>query len=388
MTQTLRQKPAYFGQLDGLRAFAFLGVFFDHLAFAHYTFERDFGFSLPTVLGGKEVRFHFNLYTFTLGTTGVDLFFVLSGFLIGNILLTQKLSMHNSGASIKSILTNFYIRRTLRIFPVYYLLIFFFMLIGFPDFIYETAPWFLTYSFNIGQYAYLPLKSFWPLSPFWTLACEEQFYLIFPPILMFTPIKRIPLIFAGLFVFAYLFGYLMVHFGNGVEGLVSNLGPSTFDRFSLGILLAYLRLKGVKIPKSQLFMWVFLGLYALVALWSGYIPGKPYLQFFFLSVGFFFLINNAVDGYKGIAGKLLTWQPLVYIGKISYGLYLFHSTVPYLRDRIFSLAGLGYSNKPLLIISDFILVMLIASLSFRFIETPFNNLKNRFKYNESDAKLS
>ena len=160
--------------LDGLRGFAILLVIFIHFGA---------GVDLP-------VFFHRLAY---MGWTGVDLFFVLSGFLITRILLTSKNSRHY--------FKNFYLRRMLRIFPLYYAaLVCGIWLI--PAILPETIVqpylgqsqshqgWLWSYSVNIAR-TFMPIVSFGMFSHFWSLAIEEQFYIIWPSVVKWLEPKRL-----------------------------------------------------------------------------------------------------------------------------------------------------------------------------------------------------
>ena len=144
---------AYYKQLDGLRAFAVIAVIISHW-FPHTHFLNSY---LP------------------LGILGVCLFFVLSGFLITGILIKSKESLE-SGKTIGTVALNFFTRRSLRLFPAFYLTILIVILFDYnPN---EQGPfyWHIAYLSNVVVY----LKNAWigRLSHFWTLAVEEQFYFI------------------------------------------------------------------------------------------------------------------------------------------------------------------------------------------------------------------
>ncbi len=142
-------KTSYFQQIDGLRFVAIFLVLIAHFA---------------TQVGDK----------FCAGYYGVDLFFVISGFLITNILLKQH-------GSFTANYKNFIGRRILRIFPIYYLTIFILFISNYKpshDFLF----YFLTYTYNYAWAALdIPLNS---LSHFWSLAVEEQFYLFWPMLIL------------------------------------------------------------------------------------------------------------------------------------------------------------------------------------------------------------
>ena len=153
----------YVPEFDTLRAFAALAVMMSH-------FTEDINFLLSR-----------------LGWLGVILFFCLSGYVITGILLRCR-DLQGS-QSIWATLSRFYIRRALRIFPLYYFAIFLFLFI-LPS-IRSNLLWFLLYAVNIGKvFGYSGTQGFVPLNHFWTLAVEEQFYIIWPFVILLLEIGR------------------------------------------------------------------------------------------------------------------------------------------------------------------------------------------------------
>ena len=177
---TSNKKHKYFPALDGIRGIAILMVLMHH-ALMFGKMRSDLLF---------EKRLHKLLFS---GWLGVDLFFVLSGFLITGILIDLKGN--------KDYFKNFYMRRVLRIFPIYYVfLLLYFTLI--PLFSYTVHDailpfgeklWYLLYGINI-KYAFSGWAENVTIGHFWSLAVEEQFYLIWPLIIYLTPKKKLPLI--------------------------------------------------------------------------------------------------------------------------------------------------------------------------------------------------
>jgi peptidoglycan/LPS O-acetylase OafA/YrhL len=157
-------EPSRTPELDGLRAFAVLAVIVEHA----------FG------IRWAQTRFE----TWSPGNVGVRLFFVLSGFLITGILLSGRRDAEDTGASKRSVWTAFYLRRSLRIFPLAYAAIALACIAGAPT-IRQHLGWYVTYTENFlfaRQYSFEP-----PLSHFWSLAVEEQFYLIWPVVMLLVP---------------------------------------------------------------------------------------------------------------------------------------------------------------------------------------------------------
>jgi peptidoglycan/LPS O-acetylase OafA/YrhL len=132
--------------------------------------------------------------TFYLGLQGVLLFFALSGFLITNILLKNKQEVENGTTTNAKVLKTFYFRRTLRIFPIYYLTLIFLYLFSFKGLDGKTI-WYALYASNI--YTFIHQKWDGIIGPLWSLAVEEQFYLVWPFLILLVPAKRLMYFFIG-----------------------------------------------------------------------------------------------------------------------------------------------------------------------------------------------
>src|SRR4051812_126623 len=151
-------------QLDGLRALAVTAVLVHHLL---------------DPLPGLATHFPW-------GLVGVRLFFVLSGFLITGLLI-QAVQTQRGSHDPAHVLKQFYIRRALRIFPIYYLVLAIAWLVGSAD-VHEQLPWLATYTYNV-WIAHLGWFTKY-FAHFWSLCVEEQFYLVWPWLLVFAPRRR------------------------------------------------------------------------------------------------------------------------------------------------------------------------------------------------------
>src|SRR5258708_11390986 len=209
-------KEDYMRQLDGLRFLAVSGVIG-----SHYTMGKGI---LEDLCAG-------------LGTNGVNLFFVLSGFLITQILLNNKGTL-----SPGEFLRTFYVRRSLRIFPLYYFVITFSFFLDIPE-CRKFVGWFVTYTANVqiarghGGLGYL--------SPLWSLSVEEQFYIFFPFIVLLFRWTQLLKVFAGVAVSGVLIRIVFcIYFPNRVDAHCSSyaLTPGCLDCFGAGAVLAYLRM--------------------------------------------------------------------------------------------------------------------------------------------------
>ncbi len=292
-------------QLDALRAFAITGVLLHHF------------------VPGSIAYFPF-------GAAGVKLFFVLSGFLITNILLRYREEVESGAATAKDRIWTFYRRRFLRIFPLYYLVLAIALADGTPP-AWETFWWHALYLTNV----YIAATGDWPghLSPFWTLAVEEQFYLFWPWVVMFSPRRRLGVVCLGMILTAV--GVRAVGYWAGANpGRVGVLPFACLDTLCLGALLA-LASRGSREGNADLLPRV--GLWLGVPLTAGLVglPHAPELGwvrvvFQDTTIGLVatWLVARAANGFRGTAGRLLELPAITRIGLISYGIYVFHSFVP------------------------------------------------------------
>lgn len=371
MANNTEVQRSYMPQLDALRFFAVLGVMVAHNLHPG---------RLPWLLGDLD-----------WAHLGVRLFFVLSGFLITGILLNcREVKEKDSSRSSWFYFRQFYARRILRIFPIYYIVLGIVFIFDIPP-AREIWMWLVTYTTNI----YITLTNSWVgrVGHFWTLAVEEQFYLVWPWLVLFLPKRRlVPLILFLIFLApAYRFyAYQNFSFDIGVQDFkAATFTLSNLDCLGMGALLAIFRrmdisketlqkyLSRIFLPASLLFYITTLVLY--------HYRIKPSVFFVFsdLAVAMIlvWLVNSASHGFKGVAGKVLEFPPFIYLGKISYGIYVYHYFMPLILTPIFNALGIPYQIPGVLnfFISS-LLTIIIASLSWYFIELPINNLKRHFQY--------
>lgn len=321
------------------------------------------------------------------GWLGVDLFFVLSGFLIGEILLLEKAKTRSRLGSIK----NFVMRRVLRIFPLYYLVILLFSLLVTSG---GILVWNLTYTNNILQAIDLEKvpEEFWHL---WSLCVEEQFYLFFPFFVFFVGKKWIP-VFLGIGIVGSVVGRFLataVYHNTPAYALM----PLCLDSLFMGVLLAYFktfhvqRLQSFFQKKRLIAGGILLATLCLFLLC--YKQNELFIYSFFrLSgsvLGFFVIGFSVMVCYRGTIKLFLENRFIAYLGKISYGLYLVHPFVEKIyytytaknavRNFLISLNQPLISNRYLI---DFIFLftatVAISYLSFEYFEKRFLKLKRLY----------
>ncbi len=322
-----------------------------------------------------------------LGKLGVDMFFVLSGFLITEILLKQreKIDKQLSASKKANALKMFYIRRALRIFPIYYLAIFIFFLLRAP----ELKIDFNYYLFYAVNYLLVFNKDWLGMfSHLWSLAVEEQFYLIWPLFILCLPFSSLKKGIGALLVLSLLFvGY--ISFTENIFQRYNLL--SCLNVLCVGSLLAYLKFKRHSTLNTSyidhLIFWpgiIILSLF-VTGLFKNYVVLQVVINILAV-VSIKFLItreNKMLDFFMN--------NPFFsFLGKISYGLYLYHNFIPWLLRNItgteteFVINSKPFFSPPSGFVAiftiQFLLLLLVASVSWFLIEKPINSLKNRFPY--------
>jgi len=348
--------------LDGLRFFAFLLVFFFH--------------ALQWSPWGNWPIIRF-------GFLGVPIFFVLSGFLIGGILLDLK-DKQRPGFGLAAKLKTFYVRRALRIFPVYYLFIGILALLlalsGKPDPVArECYFWHLAYLTNFRSF-FAGMEQI-RQGHFWSLAVEEHFYLVAPLVVLLVRPRTLMRLLALVIAAVAAARYAVYATGSPRDFWV--LSPMQFDLLGLGIATAIIERKGS-----------FLGIDARILRWLG-VAGAAffvlYIRRFYLGrpgIGVWYATFGSLSLGVATAALVLTlWQrpawlvsrffglrPFAYFGQISYGLYLFHPNCLGWTTRYFGNYNLINACVGLAV------TLAVAMLSWHAFEKPINNLKNRFTY--------
>lgn len=364
-------------ELDGLRGFAiFLVILFHYVADVPHGRSHSLASMAGNVLG--------------VGASGVDLFFILSGFLIGGILLESRKS--------SQYYQTFYRRRFFRIIPLYYVWIFVFAIISFwnAQFVLIRPYWIYFLFLQNYFYAQSPMQSIW-LNATWSLATEEQFYLLAPPFIRNSQPRRLVKVLLGIVVGSFLLRlFLLTHLADAAHnywGLWASYfaTPSRADDLALGILAAmawrtpqakqWLK-RHVSVVKKTLIFCVAL---LLVTMKWLLMPNS----FFRLSAGLSLfgiifvslLIISLTDRESTVAG-IFRMRVLRELGRVSYCVYIIHVAVnwaahKYVRGdlpRFDSLSSIAVTFLALGV------TLLIAELSWRFFEHPLIRLGHRYKY--------
>lgn len=327
------------------------------------------------------VFFHFfpNVAFLSWGWMGVDLFFVLSGFLITSILLRP--------AEINAaFLKHFYARRFLRIVPLCYtLLLLFFIGINTLDHqnrfvFYQENGWYYFVFWQNWLFIFKGLPHEYHLNHLWSLAVEEQFYLLFPLFIYFVPKPRlVPLILILLLLICGLRTVLWFLHPKDLPVYYCN----TFTRMD-SILFGSLLSCGFRIRKTTLITILLLSSIAVLSAGILYYRTASLTNPVLATVGYSLIafINYMILAYFTQSNYTLLFirrsSVLNYIGKISYGIYLLHLPV-YLFITSVSTKLFGPQATPFLIgMISFFLTLLLSSLSFHTLESYFLRLKIYF----------
>ena len=361
--------------LDGLRGIAFLLVFGIHTEYLGF------------------------------GWTGVQLFFVLSGFLITGILLDMKASLPSKGYFVK-----FYGRRFLRIFPLYYFYLLAMWAItswlytweyrrNYMKLFQSQMPFALAYVYNFfyGSSAFEHQKF---IEHFWSLSVEEQFYVFWPLLLFLVPRKYLKYLFLSLialgpilrtalfFAFKY---HLASWFRDETMWGIYAFPFSHIDAFAFGAYISQFSL-----PKAKKQFWVLsvavpiIGFAAQFAasgsfgMWQdlGYPISLPRAYQFiwgYSILNYWFAVTIYAVARERLFNRFLEMKALKYLGKISYGLYVYHLAIIWFTGRIRDFLPVEEPVAKLLTaIISFVVTLIVASLSYFLLEKPLLNLKERY----------
>jgi peptidoglycan/LPS O-acetylase OafA/YrhL len=364
----LLMKKIHFPGLNGVRFIAALLVIVDHTEL----FKSYLG--IPTLWE--------NSYSAYLGAFGVSIFFVLSGFLITYLLLEEQ-----TEGPIR--VKHFYLRRILRIWPLYYLIV----ILGFfivPHIDFLQVP---TYSAEMGDYlgrfllfaglaanvafVYFPTVAF--ANILWSVAVEEQFYLFWPHVVK---IKQKLLGVMGLLLLLYLaLKFFAGELNPKFEELVIRTRFSSMIIGGIGAYLVFTKHSLIQYIYARITQVTLLGLFVLLLLNYVDLKSIEFLQEELLSLVLCGLILNIATNPNSI---LKLEHPLLnYFGKISYGLYVYH-----LFAVVLVLKGLPtllpikewspWISYPLTLGSILLLTTGISHLSYRYFESYFLRKKARF----------
>jgi peptidoglycan/LPS O-acetylase OafA/YrhL len=360
----------HYRALDGLRGVAILGVFYYHvylLQLARIRISNPLWIPMPLA---------------DFGATGVDLFFVLSGFLITGILIRARRAVNYYSA--------FYIRRALRLAPLYYLAV----ILTFG--LHWIVPAAHSYPAEVQIWFWLDFSNFYgafhpdgvqPLGHFWTLAIEEQFYLIWPWIVMRLRNLALLILTAIVIPCGLLLRLLpsLQAIDRSVQGaflyrFTPTHSSGLFMGSAVAILLAEGLLRREHLRCLQILTPVCLGLTFVADLRLGS-PRVQAARMLLLCVGYACLIAYlALARGDGRLSILLSSLPFRLAGRYSYCMYVVHlPLLQYAESHAFSFAPTRLVAAAEYL-SALLLCVAIAALSWKVLEEPILSLKRHFPY--------
>jgi peptidoglycan/LPS O-acetylase OafA/YrhL len=365
-------------ELDGLRGMAILLVLV-----AHY-------FAVP----GIGAASFLNGYWFRLGWTGVDLFFVLSGFLIGGILLGVRDS--------PNYFKTFYARRFFRIIPVYYAWIFVYMILSVSARNFLAARVGSVQKIDISILAHFlflqnfheflrSTVSFWWFSSTWSLAVEEQFYLVVALLVRYLPKRALALV-----LILVAFGAPILRFAvrsrlSAGPWLAYRLMPCRADSLAVGVLAALLwnnpKARGWLERHVLILYGLFSILFAGVAyIWRWYpdplLPLTQTVGYTWLALFFVVLLLLVLSGRAFLLSALMRLGFLRDIGGVSYCIYIIHTAIFLFCHRILlhALPAVTDGRAAAVTLLAAFTTYAIAKLSWKYFEQPLLKRGHAFRY--------
>ena len=360
-------------ELDGLRGFAIFLVLIWHYFYAQV-------WNIP----GTQLANIKQALGFTW--SGVDLFFVLSGFLIAGILIDNK--------DKTKYFSTFYIRRICRIFPLYYLhlSLFIILLLAGVDEISPFNKLFQTDS-SVPLWSYFvylqnvfmgKATSFGPewLGVTWSLAIEEQFYLFFPLLIRFIPGPRLPYLFIWFIIMAVYLRATMPGFAAYINT------PWRADSLMIGASLAYLMRQAGFIEwvvnHRRLVCSIF-SVFLVVALLTNFSSARPFsltITYFWLAILFALLILICITFKDNLLSRIFRNRTLIWLGSISYGVYLFHQPISGIVHGLIRYAPPYIASwfDAMVTLLSLIVTLAVAHVSYNYFEKKIIRFGRSFRY--------
>ncbi len=362
----MKEQRIYLPGLNGLRAIAALSVVISHISL---TGIADFG--LPM------------LHELPMAGYGVTLFFVISGFLITYLLINEIKKTNTVD------IPKFYIRRILRIWPIYYLFIFIsvlvFVFLNKIEQILTPELWY--YVFFAANLPFITQNGILILIHYWSIGVEEQFYLFWPWVTRFSGNK---ILIAAIIILIVLFAtklFFWLTMGSSSFGyrffmvtrfhcmMIGAIGAILYSSSNLN----FIRLAGNKV--IQLISWI---LFFTMGLGIFHVPaviGQELIAVASLSMILGQVLNK---------NKFLNLEKKVFdfIGKISYGIYVIHPLIILLLSYFYKSIEINMFLKYILVYSSVLVsTVLISWLSYTYFEKPFLNLKSKYMVVKSSNSM-
>ncbi|SHF83116.1 acyltransferase family protein [Flavisolibacter ginsengisoli] len=351
----------YIKAFDSIRA---LAVFF--VVFFHW---------VPGNVMKQYIPYGFNV---------IDVFYVLSSFLITQILLSARNKAEKENIKLTNVFIWFFIRRTLRIFPIYFLYITLLSLFSKDVESYEMK-FLITYTPNI--YFFKIQHWNFTFSHLWSLGVEEQFYILWPWLILFLNKKWMPYVLAATAFTGIVCEYSVRN------NLFGQMLPYTcLDSLAMGGFLAwifvekpvaYLKKTHIILSAGFCMLLIVLIIQTLQQQWS-FIIARESISFFGMWLINYIMYRSTLPEEKQSFKFLLESNTLMFIGKISYGIYLYHLVIPQIFRSYFKTLNsflpmeIGYYSEGLIMVESFVTLLLISWLSWVLIEEKALELKKYF----------
>lgn len=353
--------PGHIPSLDGLRAFSVLLVLIGHVAATH---------GAPVWLDKPAIT--------SLGNIGVRFFFLISGFLITTLLMRE----HAKTGRLD--LGHFYLRRAYRILPAafcYIGLIWVAHLLGWIDLAFHIASktqadsavpdllHAITFTANYNH------DYNWYYNHLWSLSVEEQFYLIWPFVLVYCGIHRGVWACLVALLLCPLIRLVMHTWGDAPEIALNREFQAIADALATGCMAALLHARISAMPRLMRFIThpvapILVGGGLLAVGYGSALVSRPFAYVVgqvFSNLGIILLLQHVIRSPQHWAGQILNWRPMAWVGTMSYSLYLWQEPFLYFHPDTWA------TRFPL----NLALAFGAAWLSYRFVEQPFLRLKDR-----------
>ena len=367
--------------LDGIRGLAILMVMVAHFTTILESFIKSF---FP-FLGPIITKFAL------AGLMGVDLFFVLSGFLITGILLDTK--------GTQRFFTNFYARRFLRIFPLYYgvLLLLFFVLPKCISFDTEAKVisanqwWLWTYLTNFPGHPEWDSSKLFLLGHFWSLAVEEHYYLIWPFVVYFCPNPQLKKICAMWIVLSITSGLFSSFISRDIFPFLRWSTITFSGGLMLGALCAVVAREEKGLARYASYTNRMIAIFGVLFFALSMMPRSMHLDILNHYISWFFFVSILVaaltshQNRRNYLADFFNMNPMKTLGKVSYGLYVYHFILlPFFEKYYNPMVWMHYIDSPFVVaVLCFMLTIgstfLVSWISWQVYEKQFLKLKNYFE---------
>ena len=341
---------------------------------SNFSYQKEFDIfrAISVIL---VILFHLNDDLFFFGFVGVDIFFVVSGFVI-----TQSLFNYYSVSGYNGFITNFFFRRIKRIYPALLLvlivsILIYFLIIPYGDHQFLWTSKSLLFSIfglsniyffkNIDSFDYFNLENTTPFLHTWSLGVEEQFYILYPFLLIFFLKTKINLVFLKILFLVLMFSSLFIFLDQSSTISHFYLLPSRAWELLLGsILFLHRNSIQLNINSSKLNLNYLISIFLIILLFFyNFEKNIDYRHLVMLSIITLLLVFN----FKRFKTKIIFENNLIYLGKLSYSLYLWHFPILFFISY--------YVDGILRYILVLIITLILSHLSYNLVEIPARKIK-------------